>query len=836
METSINLRINAGQAKSEAESVRQSVESLAESLEKLKGEGDWGGAADAIRKQQEAQSASLQQQAGYSAGGASSAGYAGAGGTAQALKSLEMRIETLTRVSEDLTRQLEKAADSGDSQASFNLSSTLNNVEQERRQLLAEKARADGKQADEGGGMGQALKAFNISQLLGYAVSISGINASYQQAMARGDYIGAEVGKKSGTGSMLMGAGGAVAGLGALAGIPYVGAAIAGLLGIVGAVQKIDADRLATIDANATAFMGQFSPASMVTRGFINNYSEKDPDDPKGKKFIPNRDEDAERYKEEKGRHKDYKEHLDPYGGELPSYIAGRHGYFDNNEAVNSLMEAAARKVDGLEISIPELLQMAKDQAVYGATSQMAALDQASKAAHFVQSTGTDAGTAASFVGLMARFGLHRKNESGLEEATRTRKMQGMAAAQSDEFLTGLQRVIEEGIANGYVRSAQDVGQTLSMFYRLAGENDKALWQGKYGADRLSKMNAGVAGATALGSSSDVMAFSAAQKALDSMLANMTEEDREKWKKANNYTGTYTDIMRILEKGVDTDLFYAIMEEIEKMEGGNVAAVEERIRQIFSVNYTQAGDIREMWQNRWYRDKNGNWVEKTKEELKAEYDNTGGGVAAFNNYGNVEKDMENEISAKVAAAGEDDYWLKLEELFEKTNEEIRDVGPSVGETVKGWAGKVVDATSGIVNTNNDQYFLSLAQQANTGFLGTGWGADPKTAVSAYLQTTIVGGAHMKDWEGVLTGTKEGAQKKMQDDAIAAIVAAASDANSHGGKAVTMEEMIAILKSLNATGGAAAFNAENASLFAAELKQALANWPEYLNVTVEAANP
>lgn len=45
METSINLRINAGQAKSEARDVKQSIEALYESFEKLKSEGNWSGAA-----------------------------------------------------------------------------------------------------------------------------------------------------------------------------------------------------------------------------------------------------------------------------------------------------------------------------------------------------------------------------------------------------------------------------------------------------------------------------------------------------------------------------------------------------------------------------------------------------------------------------------------------------------------------------------------------------------------------------------------------------------------------------------------------------------------------
>lgn len=720
METSINLRINAGQAKSEAEAVRQSVERVTESLEKLKEEGNWGGAADAIRKQQEAQSASLQQQAGYSAGGASSAGYAGAGSTAQALKSLEMRIETLTRVSEDLTRQLEKAAEGGDTQASFNLSSTLNNVEQERRQLLAEKARTDSKQADDGGGSGgmeRALKAFNISQLMGYAVSISGIYSGYRQSMARGDYIGAEAGARSGAGSMLMGAGGALA---MLLGGP-VGWIGGGLAALVGGSQKLKSDWLETKNAEAQNYLGKFTPASMVVRGFENNYYKIDPlkpettleDGRKVKNWINNIDEDAERYKQREldlKHNKGHKNHLDPYGGELPEYLAGRHGHFDNTKAAENLMEAAARKVKGLEISIPELLQMAKDQAVYGATSQTAALNQASKAAHFVQSTGTDAGTAAAFVGLMARFGLHREDESGLEDATRTRRMQGMAAAQSDEFLTGLQRVIEEGIANGYVRSAQDVGQTLSMFYRLASEDDKKLWQGKYGADSLSKMNAGIAGATGLGSSSDVMAFGAAQQVLGNVIANMTPEEMAK----KGFTGTYTDVMRILEKGVDADLFYAIMEEIEKLEGGNTAAIEERIRQIFGVNYTQAGQIRGMWNNRWYQDKNGNWIEKTKDELKDEYNEMAGGVTVHNSVLNAENDAKTAIDAAEGVKGADSMRVVLENLFGKAEKALE----KVEENSNTWLDKVVGVITSLENTVAN---LANAIQPIIGWVG---GAKP----------------------------------------------------------------------------------------------------------------
>ena len=79
-------------------------------------------------------------------------------------------------------------------------------------------------------------------------------------------------------------------------------------LGIAGGYQKIKSDRLATKSAESDAFMAQFNPASMVTRGFINNYSERDPDDPEGKRWIPNRDENPKRFKERHGG-----EHVKPY-------------------------------------------------------------------------------------------------------------------------------------------------------------------------------------------------------------------------------------------------------------------------------------------------------------------------------------------------------------------------------------------------------------------------------------------------------------------------------------------------------------------------------------------
>ena len=100
----------------------------------------------------------------------------------------------------------------------------------------------------------------------------------------------------------------------------------------------------------------------------------------------------------------------------------------------------------------------------------------------FERSTGADGGTLASIANMSARFG------AGDALATGWAGLQasGMSTGQFGEYLRAVQRVMEEGISRGFVRSGEDVARNLTMLARLTGNSP--LWQGEQGARRLSEI------------------------------------------------------------------------------------------------------------------------------------------------------------------------------------------------------------------------------------------------------------------------------------------------------------------------------------------------------------
>jgi hypothetical protein len=152
--------------------------------------------------------------------------------------------------------------------------------------------------------------------------------------------------------------------------------------------------------------------------------------------------------------------------------------------------------------------------------------------------------------------------------------------------LQSWQTVIEDGIANGYVKSTEDVSKTFVMFSRLSDNNP--LWQGEQGAKRLSQMNNGIAGATALESVNDVIVMSTAKKVVDSGKADKYLGNRK--------TGTYIDEMLLMEQGTNPEMFGEIARSVQSMEGGNVAGQVERFKDIYKLNYAGAVDVYQMAQ------------------------------------------------------------------------------------------------------------------------------------------------------------------------------------------------------------------------------------------------
>lgn len=471
--------------------------------------------------------------------------------TAKGENKLDMRLELLTKTIDELTHQLEEAAEKGQSREAYNISAALNNVEAEKQRLEYEKKLSEQK-TDESGAM-DAIKRYGLSryftQGLGYAQQIYGIGFNRRTAMAKGDYLGADVGVLEGASNIAQGIGGALLGAGMTLGATPVGWGLmagGGLLSILGTIGNIISG-----DKKADIAEGEAYERSLVHTGALNR-----------------------RYAQ---------------GGT----------WEDNANRTAALLEKGAKYAEGTGMSAYGIVDIATQMSQYGAGSSELALKQARDVAERVNATGVDAGVVQNLLGTAFRYG---DRGDVLGYASQARQASGMTKAQDKEFLTALQSVIEEGIAGGYVKSVEDVSKTMTMFARLS--NNAPLWQGAQGASRLRQMDASIASATGLQNTSDMIVATAAQSILDN--PNISEKEKNKFFEirdkngrltGSRRTGTYLDAMLLMERGTNPEMFAEIAKSVQDLEGkGNVTGQVERFKDIFKLNHHGAIDVYNMFQ------------------------------------------------------------------------------------------------------------------------------------------------------------------------------------------------------------------------------------------------
>jgi hypothetical protein len=227
--------------------------------------------------------------------------------------------------------------------------------------------------------------------------------------------------------------------------------------------------------------------------------------------------------------------------------------------------------------SAEEGMEALKEAARQGLGGQEAA-DITSRVFDYERRTGADRGTLTGISTMSARYGAGDAlgmGWAGLQAS-------GMKPGQYNEYLRAMQRVMEDGISKGFIRSSEQVVENLTMLARMA--NNDPLWQGENGARRLSEMNAGLESATALQSSSDIIAFRAAR--------NIAE------RRNGGKPVDYVDAQMVLEEGMTTELFKEIMPLVEKAEGRGRNGMFEQIRDIFGMSrYKNANVVYEAWTN-----------------------------------------------------------------------------------------------------------------------------------------------------------------------------------------------------------------------------------------------
>jgi hypothetical protein len=177
----------------------------------------------------------------------------------------------------------------------------------------------------------------------------------------------------------------------------------------------------------------------------------------------------------------------------------------------------------------------------------------------------------------------------------------GMKEGQYGEYLRAMQRVMEEGISKGFSKSAKEIAGDLTFIQGLGGGSE--LWKGERGQQRLSEMNAGLAGTTGLQSTTDIVAFRAAQNVLkkweeqgiaDKKWAEMVGTDKD-GNPLVQQSGSYHDPLIMLERGLTSDLLNELMMMTGKIEEGSRDEIINRLMQTFNIDNYKGAVISDQW-------------------------------------------------------------------------------------------------------------------------------------------------------------------------------------------------------------------------------------------------
>jgi len=465
---------------------------------------------------------------------------------------LEKLGETIKTVNEDLREAVAK----GDTKAQSEISSSLNNlkayearIKNELKGLEREKEKEGGR-GDPGQAMGKYFSAHMAQQAT--QMIVEGVNTviGSKKMLAGGDALGSAIAKEKGLGQLF--GGGAGMALGAVIGslvAPGVGTAVGAAIG--GSLGKL----LGGLKGDFKEIDAQYSAQY--------------------KKALPSIDMFYQRY---------------------GTGIAGKSGAQNSREGLDWYNRASNMSL-GTGKTAADLIQAAAVRGTYGNISGTRALAGARDDLMWERFTGANLGSIQRVAGLGMRYG---GDERAVQKAYNGLAASGMGKGQFDEFLTSMQRIMEDGIEKGFVKGADEIAGNMSLLSRLSGGNP--LWTGEQGANRLMKMNEGTAKATELNSVTDVLTFGVAKRLMSgngggaSQFASLMGNDRQG--NLNGYfTGTYVDMMQLMERGVSPEMLKGQFDAVRDIEEGNKAGQIERFRQMYNLNYTGAAKVFEMSQN-----------------------------------------------------------------------------------------------------------------------------------------------------------------------------------------------------------------------------------------------
>ncbi len=297
----------------------------------------------------------------------------------------------------------------------------------------------------------------------------------------------------------------------------------------------------------------------------------------------------------------------DQYEAQLPvidsfnalyGHNVGTNSYKENsNQGFDFYAKAAKEYAKDTGKSTAEFMQLSGNLSRYGISNADAAMRKTQDDIKWANYTGGNLDLIQQITGMSSRYGM---KGDAMQQAYAGVRVTGLAKGQTDEFLNSMLRIMQEGISRGFVLGADEIAGNMNMLYKLSGNS--ALWQGENGASRLSQMNNAVSSATALESTDDMIVFGVAQQMLD----GVSVEDRQKLFGIENATGGYTDILQLMEHGINDQMLKGIFDTVGQLDGQDADSLTGRFKSIFEVgSYSDAAAITGMY-NTYQKEKENN--------------------------------------------------------------------------------------------------------------------------------------------------------------------------------------------------------------------------------------
>lgn len=243
------------------------------------------------------------------------------------------------------------------------------------------------------------------------------------------------------------------------------------------------------------------------------------------------------------------------------------------------LRSTAANMSKGTGLDTDTFISYMSNLANYGVTDINRAGSLTNAAAGWSRFTGADMGQVLGFMGFAERYGADGREAT--MSAFNAARASGLEKGQFSEFLSGVQRVMEDGISKGFIKSSKEVAYSLTNLSLLGGGNK--VFQGEAGARMYMNMASGMAGNTALGSTANILMY----RTMSDMLGENDTNAKNLLGEGNYLAGgSIFNELALMEKGDvgNLDFLRKLRSNVEGAYGGDRDQIIATYKEQFGLN------------------------------------------------------------------------------------------------------------------------------------------------------------------------------------------------------------------------------------------------------------